>query len=725
MQLPGMDPLPTTLAATLDRAVEARGPHYRPRTRHLTADGAPLFTNRLIEASSPYLLQHAHNPVSWWSWSDEAFAEAARRDVPVLLSVGYSTCHWCHVMEHESFEDLDIAAFLNTHFVPIKVDREERPDVDGIYMTAVQLLTGHGGWPMTVALTADRQPFFGGTYFPPHDGVRGARLGFLGILRRLAITYAEDRASVTRAAGDLSRALHEASVPQPGAGVPGPQVVTEAARLLARRFDATWGGFGGAPKFPRPSVFTLLLRHGRSARDAQSIHMVTHTLEQMAAGGMHDQLAGGFHRYSTDERWLVPHFEKMLYDNAQLVVSYLEAWQASGRAPLLDVARSTLAYLQREMTDAHGAFWSATDADSEGEEGLYFTWTEEELEQALGSDDARMAKSYYGVRPGGHYEGRNVLHRPRSDEDVAHEVGLSLDALRAAVARIALALREARGRRVAPLLDDKIITEWNAQAISAFARAARVLDEPRHAEVAARAAAWLLENLRAPDGRLLRTVARHPAVLEDYAFLVAALLDLLEVTGEPRWIEEALALQQLQDRYYLDAEQGGYFTAAADVTGLLVREKPAHDGAQPSGASVSAQNLLRLAELTGDEAHRSRAEGLFTALAPALERGAPAAPLLAAALDHLHDRPQVVVLVTPEGADDAPLRAVLARHHLGPGLIVPVTPGPLQARLAKAIPLVDGKLAIDGKPTAYVCTQGACRLPATDADTLRQALADL
>jgi len=706
------------VADRLSRALAARGPHYRPRTRHLGPDGAPRFTNRLITSTSPYLLQHAHNPVSWWPWSDEAFAEARRRNVPILMSIGYSTCHWCHVMEHESFEDLAIAALLNARFVPIKVDREERPDIDGLYMTAVQLLTGHGGWPMTVALTPDREPFFGGTYFPPVDGARGARIGFTTVLERLATAYTEDRAGVVRAATELSTALREASTPRPGSAVPGESALSAAYQALARRFEPDQGGFSTAPKFPRPAALTFLLRQGRGGREPHAIHMVTHTLTKMAAGGIHDQLAGGFHRYSTDDEWLVPHFEKMLYDNAQLASVYLEAWQALPVPALEAAARATLEYLERELlTHPSGgegvAFHSATDADSDGAEGLYFTWTEAELDQALTPDEARLAKSYYGVRRDGHFEGRSVLHRPRTDEAVASALAVSVPELHSQLVAVRARLRAVRGARVPPLLDDKIITEWNAQAISAFARGARALDEPRWGELACRAAGWILTHLRDDRGRLLRCYAggraQHAAVLEDYAALIAALLDLLELTGEVRWLEQALELQALQDRDYLDPIHGAYFTSAAHVTDVLVREKPTHDGAQPSGNSVAVLNLLRLAELTEDEAWRTRADAALAALAPALERGALASPLLAAALRMRLDEVPVVVLVTPAGADDRALRRAIATTHLGAGIVLPVTPGPHQDALAARVPCVAGKTAPGGEPTVYVCAGGTCR----------------
>src|SRR6266568_1011361 len=416
--LPGAAPIPAPLARRLEDAVRARGPADEPRTHHLAPDGGPRFTNRLALEGSPYLLQHAHNPVSWWAWGDEPFEEARRTGRPVFLSVGYSTCHWCHVMERESFEDLEIAEVLNSRFVPIKVDREERPDVDAVNMTAVQLLTGGGGWPMSVWLTPEREPFFGGTYFPPRDGARGAFRGFLGMLREIADVYAREPERIRGATGALVGAVRTALSAQgdPASDLPGPETIERAVEFHRGAFDAEHGGLRQAPKFPSSLPVRLLLRHHRRAGDAAILSMATRTLEAIASGGIHDQLAGGFHRYSTDERWLVPHFEKMLYDNALLAVAYAEAWQVTGRRDFARVVRTTLDYLGREMTSPEGGLYSATDADSEGHEGRFFVWEERELRDVLGAD-AEPFLRFYGVTPGGNFEGRSILWVPKPDED--------------------------------------------------------------------------------------------------------------------------------------------------------------------------------------------------------------------------------------------------------------------------------------------------------------------
>jgi uncharacterized protein len=726
MTLPGAEPFSPELETKLREAQAAKGPTYRPRTHHLEPDGSPTFTNRLIFETSPYLLQHAHNPVNWYPWGEEAFEAARRLGKPVLLSVGYSTCHWCHVMEGESFEDVEIAAYLNQHFIPIKVDREERPDVDGVYMTAVQIMTGGGGWPMTVALTPDRRPFFGGTYFPPRDGARGARVGFLTILKRLQEVYAKEHNRVLENAEQLSQAVHEASVPQAAAGVPKADALVKAAVALARRYDPRSGGFGGAPKFPRPSTFDLLLRFWRRTKDPHALEMVTHSLDRMYRGGIYDQIGGGFHRYSTDDEWLVPHFEKMLYDNAQLVVTYLETHQASGDVRFAEAARDVLAYVSKEMTSPEGAFYSATDADSEGHEGRFFVWTAGELTTVLGAAQAKIVSSYYSVSAEGNFEGRSILHRPRADAEVAKELKISEDELRSQLKDARKKLYEAREKRIHPLLDDKIITEWNGQMISAFAKAAEVLGDQSYAERAGKAADLVLHKLRV-GGRLLRThragMTKHHAVLEDYAFLIAGLLDLFEATGKHRWLEEAIGLQAVLESYHLDGVGGGFYTAPSDVKDLLVRDKPTYDGAQPSGNSIAVLNLLRLFELTDREHYRTTAEAALRALATTLDNGALAAPKLATALDYYLDQPRQIALVRSKGDDGAALLSVIRKTFLPSRVLVMTEEGEDAHTLGTLIPWIHDKRAIQGKATAYVCTRGVCLKPTSSPDELAESLA--
>src|SRR5438105_5841513 len=527
---PGAPPRPADLTPRLaESAARRQGP---ARTRHVLPDGTPRFVNRLALESSPYLLQHAHNPVDWRPWGDEAFAEARARDVPVFLSVGYSTCHWCHVMEEESFEDLEIAEVLNQLFIPVKVDREERPDVDSVYMQAVQLLTQQGGWPMSVFLTPERKPFYGGTYFPPRDGVRGARVGFLTLLQELHRVYAQERGRAADAADQISRAVKESLAADRPSNAPGLHVLHGATSYFAEVFDPAEGGVRRAPKFPSSLHSRFLLRYAHRTGDEQALRMATVTLTKMALGGIYDQVGGGFHRYSTDARWLVPHFEKMLYDNALLVPAYVEAWQATGDAFFRDVAADVLEYVMREMTDAGGAFWSATDADSEGEEGTFFVWTPQELTAVLGEADGARAAELFGVTQAGNFEGKNVLSLARvpGDDD------------RAFLRKIRPKLYEARARRPPPLTDRKILTGWNDVMISAFTRAGLALGRADFVERGSRAADYLLRVHRV-SGRLVRSsmdgVARHTGLLEDHAFLGAGPLDLFHSTGAVRWLAES------------------------------------------------------------------------------------------------------------------------------------------------------------------------------------------
>ena len=538
--LPGAEPFPPEIQARLEAAQAGAG----------RGGAAARWVNRLALETSPYLLQHAHNPVAWWPWGDEAFEEARRLDRPVFLSIGYATCHWCHVMERESFEDEEIAATLNARYVPIKVDREERPDVDAVYMAAVQALTGSGGWPMSVFLDAERVPFVAGTYFPARDGDRGASRGFLSILRELSRAWEEEAPRVRQASASLGaavRAALEAQAPAGAAELPGPGPIHAAVKAYENAFDPEHGGLRQAPKFPSTLPVRLLLRYHRRARHEGALHMAVPSLERMANGGLMDQLAGGFHRYSTDARWLVPHFEKMLYDNALLAVAYVEAWQVTGRREQARVARQTLDYLLRDLALPGGAFAAATDADSEGEEGRYFLWAPAELEAVLGAEAAAFA-AYHGVTPRGHLEGRSILHVPAPDED-------RWESFAGARAK----LLAARAARVPPLRDEKVVAAWNGLAISALATGGRALGEPRYVEAAARAARFLLDRMR-PGGRLARTYAGGrcgpPGFLSDHACLTAALLDLHEATFDPVWIEEAVIVAEATESLFADPARG-------------------------------------------------------------------------------------------------------------------------------------------------------------------------
>ena len=728
--LPGAAPVDPALAAEIREAVAAQGKDYVPRTRHLLEDGSPRYTNRLIFESSPYLRQHAHNPVNWYPWGDEAFERAAELGRPVLLSIGYSTCHWCHVMEEESFEDEEIARYMNEHYVAIKVDREERPDIDAVYMSAVQTLTGRGGWPMTSWLNAAREPFFGGTYFPARDGDRGTRTGFLTLLKRLDTAYRERPDDVAARATEIVAKVRR-NLQSSGSTASGSvtwAMVDQAVSQLAGIFDAERGGTQRAPKFPSTMPNRLLLRQHARNGDEQALEMARLTLTRMAEGGIYDQVGSGFHRYSTDADWLVPHFEKMLYDNALLVTAYVEAWQVTQDPLFRRVAREVLDYVAREMTSQEGAFYSATDADSltphgEREEGWFFTWTPAELAEVLDADEKRLIGAHYGVTEQGNFEGRTILHVVRPLAELAREFEWTLEAAEATKISANAKLYRRRGRRPPPLLDDKILTSWNGLMISAFARAGFVFDDPSYTARAEQAADLLLTVLR-KKGRLRRSykdgVAKHNAYLEDYAFLIAGLLDLFESNGNIRWFHEAVSLQQMLDTHYAD-ENGGYFETSADHETLLAREKPGRDGAEPSGNSVALLNLLRLHELTTDDRYRATADRLLAAFHSTLAQAPRALNEMLLALDFKLGRPKEVVLVYREDSSLEPFLAVLRSEFLPRQVLVQASEE--QAKLlGEQLPILKGKRAGSRGITAYVCEAGICALPTSDVERFRTQL---
>ncbi len=730
--LPGAGAFPEPLATKIKAAWAARDPNYKPRTVHLERDGSPKYTNRLFLESSPYLRQHAHNPLNWYPWGDEAFETAKKLHRPVLLSVGYSTCHWCHVMEEESFDNEEIARYLNENYVTIKVDREERPDVDAIYMNAVQLLTGSGGWPMTVWLTSDRKPFYGGTYFPAHDGDRGARVGFITLLRKFKDVYDTQADRVAQASAQLAQSIQaNLGADRGGQGLPAARVLQDAAQAYAQRFDSTYGGTGGAPKFPSSLPIRFLLRHYRRAGNEQSLKMATLTLEKMAAGGMYDHVGGGFHRYSTDARWLVPHFEKMLYDNALLTADYLEALQVTGREDFARIAREILRYVQRDMTSPEGAFYSASDADSPDpkgrrEEGWFFTWTPAEIEAVLGKEKARIVEAYYGVSSSGNFDGRNILNTSKSLEDVAKDLKLPPNKVRSTVEESKDLLYAARSKRPPPARDEKILAAWNGLMISAHARAALILGEELYARRAERAADFVLTRMR-KEGRLRRSYkdgqARHDAYLEDYAFMIAGLLDLYEATSNPRWVREAIALDSVLENSYEDKKGGGFFLTSADHEKLLAREKPSYDGAEPSGNSVQAMNLLRLHEFTTRDSYRRRWEQTVGAFYEVLSRASSAMSEMLLAVDFYLDTPKEVVIVTPGSRANADILLAQLRSTFLPNRILAVAgEGQDLNAQAKLVPLLENKIAQKGKPTAYVCERGVCELPTTAPDVFARQL---
>jgi uncharacterized protein YyaL (SSP411 family) len=677
--------------------------------------------NRLSEEQSPYLLQHKDNPVDWYPWGEEAFARARAEDRPIFLSIGYSTCHWCHVMEHESFETQPVADALNRDFVSIKVDREERPDVDDIYMRAVQMMTGSGGWPLSLFLTPDGRPFYGGTYFPP--GPRYGRPGFVAILEAIANAWKTRRAELESSAGELLAHLESgAEHAGPGATVT-PALLDSAARVLGRQFDPAEGGFGGAPKFPPAMRLELLIRDFLRTGEGSSREMVVKTLAKMAAGGMYDQVGGGFHRYSVDAHWLVPHFEKMLYDNAMLARVYLLAYRAFGVEDYARVARETLDYLLREMTPPGGGFFAAQDADSGGEEGTFSVWDPDSLEQAVGGEAAPVVAARFGVTREGNFEdGKTVLSVVRTVPELAREFRKTEGEVEALLASAKERMYAARAERVWPATDEKLLTDWSALAVSAFALAARVLDEPRY-ERAAREAADRILRTCVRDGELLHREkggrADIPGFATDYAYLVEALLDLYEATFEPRYFSEAVRLQAVFDEKFADP-RGGYFLAAAAHDGLIVRPKESYDGATPSSNSVAAMNLLRLSVFTGDERYARRADGIFEAFAGDLERAASAFPQLLCALDFRASGPREIVLAGEAGSPDfeALRRAVFA----SPALNRVVARVDSVAQVPELAPLTRARTPRDGKAAAYVCERFTCKAPITDPSALTRLL---
>ena len=725
---PGAAPRPPALVSRMAAALRARGPGYQPRTEHLTPDGRPQYTNRLILEASPYLLQHAHNPVDWYAWGDEPFERARREGKPVLLSIGYATCHWCHVMERESFENDQIAQLLNERYVAIKVDREERPDVDGVYMAAVEALTGSGGWPMTVWLTPDREPFYGGTYFPPRSGGSTGRPGFADVLAQLADVYHDDPSKVSTTAAKLVVAVRRATAPPDGGATVASSPLDVGARQLLADFDPDWGGFGGAPKFPRSVALEFLLRQWRRTGDGAALAAVETTLDRMARGGIYDQVGGGFHRYATDARWLVPHFEKMLSDNALLAVAYLEGWQASGREDFARVVRETLDYLLRDMAAPDGGFYGATDADSDGGEGRFFLWGVDEIDQVLGPERGRVVRTVFDVTPTGNFEDRNILWLPRPRAEVAAGLGVTADQLDAEIAAARPLLLAARARRPPPLRDEKIVAGWNGLAMSALARAGLALGEARYVAAAVRTATFVTARM-VEGGRLHRTfsdgAARHAGVLEDYAFVTAGLLDVFQATQDVQWLRQALALQQVVSARFADPEAGGWFVTPDDAEPLLARERPDYEGALPTGASVTIQNLLRLAELTGDERHRARAERGLGSFAGLLAKNPSAAPRLLSALDWFTGVPKEIVLAAPGGADPgaalAPLLARIGATFVPNHVLLFGTEDGL-ARLAATAPLAEDKQALGGRATAYVCRARVCDLPTGDPDVFARQL---
>ncbi len=707
--------------------------------------------NRLARERSPYLLQHANNPVDWYAWGDEAFSRAQAEDKPIFLSVGYSTCHWCHVMEHESFEDEGIAAFLNEHFIPVKVDREERPDVDRVYMAFVQGTTGSGGWPMSVWLTPGLKPFYGGTYFPP--AAKWNRPGFIDILRELHNAWMTKRDAVEQSAAGVTEQLRNAAQAAPTDGVPSANVLPDIAAQFRSAFDRRHGGFGNAPKFPRPSELLFLLREFARAGNTEARDMAIATLGAMSVGGMRDHIGGGFHRYSVDAAWRVPHFEKMLYDQAQLVLAYLEGAQVTGDASQLEVAEDTLRYVMREMTDPAGGFYSAEDADSippehsatpgaHKMEGAFYLWTATELDELLG-EASPLVKKRYGIEPDGNapsdpqqeFVGKNLLYVAQSIAELADEFGYTPDQTLDALNGARLRMFQARIQRPRPHLDDKVLTSWNGLMTGAFARASRVLRAmvtdgeslgTPYLDAARRAATFIRSTMwNAQTRTLLRRYRAGQAEIdgyaEDYAYLIFGLLELFQADPQAEWLQWAIELQQRQDELFWDDEAGGWFSTTGHDPTVLWRMKEDYDGAEPSASSVSVMNLIVLSHLHGNPVWASRVERTLRLFGQRLEQSGRAVPMMAASLSAYAAGVQQIVVVGEGDPAEALLDAATASYRPFT-LVLALTPAQQEA-LAPLAPLVAAMRPLDGQAAAYVCHDFSCRAPVTTPEALADLLA--
>jgi uncharacterized protein len=672
--------------------------------------------NRLANETSPYLLQHAHNPVDWYPWGAEALERARTEDKPILLSIGYSACHWCHVMERESFENQQIADVMNAAFVCIKVDREERPDLDGIYMQAVQAMTGAGGWPMTVFLAPDGTPFYGGTYYPPAD--RANMPGFPRVLHAIADAWKTRRNEVLQSGARLREALQHAIQPPAGTSGLSRDLLDQAGKGLIAQHDPDKGGFGGVPKFPQPMAIEFLLRYWRRSGDAAALSAVTHTLDAMARGGIYDHLGGGFARYSTDAEWLVPHFEKMLYDNAQLARAYLMGYQVTGNAFFKDVTEEIIKYVLRDMTDPSGGLYSTEDADSEGEEGKFYVWTPAEVVDLLGAEDARLFCAFYDIREPGNFEGRaSILRMQHTPLQVAQQLGVSEAEVLAAIERGRTVLFEARTQRVRPARDEKVLAAWNGMMLRAIAEAGSVLERADFIAAAERNASFLLEHMRTPDGHLHRTwkpghAARLNGYLEDYANVADGLLALYEATFSVRWLTAAIELADVILREFADTQNGGFFDTSIGHERLITRPKDVFDNATPSGNSVAADVLLRLALLTDRAEYRDAAEGVLRLLPEAMARYPLGFARALNALDFFLDAPREVAIVGPRDAEST--------RWLRRATFEPFVPNKVVAGSGADIPLLLGRQANNGHAVAYVCEHYVCQAPTSDPEALRK-----
>jgi uncharacterized protein YyaL (SSP411 family) len=685
--------------------------------------------NRLIREKSPYLLQHARNPVDWYPWGGEAFARAEREDKPVFLSIGYATCHWCHVMAHESFEDEEVAELLNRSFVCIKVDREERPDIDAVYMEVCQMVTGQGGWPLTIIMTPDKRPFFAATYLPKER--RFAVYGLLELLPRIVDAWNSQREELLRSSEKITGMLQARQTGAPGPD-PDASLLDDGYEELVLRFDPEYGGFGEAPKFPTPHVLLFLLRYWKRTGTKRALDMVVKTLDAMRDGGICDQVGGGFHRYSTDVQWRVPHFEKMLYDQALLLMAYTEAFQATGQARFRQTSEEIIFYLLRDLRSPEGGFFSAEDADSPGGEGAFYRWTAAELSAVLGEEDGALAARIFNVRSTGHPgdatdDDTGILYRTRPPSELAISLGIPEPAFTRRLASIRERLSAAREKRPRPSRDDKVLADWNGLAIAALAKAARVFGNQQAGAAAEQTIAFLLAKMRTGAGGLLHRYrdgeAAIPAFADDYAFVMHALIELYETTFGAWYLSEALGLNDHFIAHFLDAAEGGFFSVADDAEQLFARKKDIYDGAIPSANSVSCENLIRLSRLTGDPKYEAQASSIARLFSVRARDHPSAHAWFLCAIDRATGQSQEIVIAGDTGAEDTERMIALVRGRYLPGsaVLFRSTSEPDQV-LARLAPFTEDLTMREGRATAYLCSGHACSVPITDPEALREAL---
>jgi len=688
--------------------------------------------NRLVEEKSPYLLQHADNPVDWYPWGDEAFEKARREDKPIFLSIGYSTCHWCHVMEHESFEDPEVSRLLNETFVCIKVDREERPDIDGVYMTVCQMLTGSGGWPLTIVMTPDKKPFFAGTYFPK-DG-RFGRPGMLDLIPRIQEVWTREKDALLRDAEKITQALQQSTKPASGQALDESTLRT-AYEQLSQGFDEQYGGFRNAPKFPTPHNLLFLLRYWKRSGDARALEMVEKTLQVMRRGGVYDHVGFGFHRYSTDKEWLVPHFEKMLYDQALLAMAYVEAHQATGKKEYERTAREIFTYVLRDMTSSEGGFYSAEDADSEGQEGKFYLWSRDEIRQVLRDEEAELVSRVFNVEPTGNFRdeatgtvsGTNIFHLNKTGSQLATLLGLPEEELQSRLEASRQKLFTERGKRVHPSKDDKILTDWNGLMIAAMAKASRVLNNPEYTRAAKRAADFILGKLRTPEGRLLHRYrggeAGLAAHVDDYAFMIWGLLELYEATFEVSYLQAALDLNETMLRLFWDDQEGGFYFTADDGEALLTRQKEIYDGAVPSGNSVAALNLLRLGRITARAGLEEKASRIGRVFARNVRKAPSAFTQLMVAVDFAVGPSCEVVIAGDSEAEDTGAMLAALRGVYVPNKVVLLRASEQQPpEITRIAGFTEAQTPLKESATAYICLNYSCKQPTTDTGEMLELL---